>query len=519
LPFALEKRKEKSDPALVLGNPAVPGAPPLEYSEREAQEVAELYGTKTHNGKEATETLFRSEASQAGLIHLACHGEYNPVNPLFSRLLLAPDGQNDGSLNVYELYDIELPQVDLVTLSACQTNLGQLSGGDEVIGLSRALIYAGAPTIVASLWAVEDEATAELMVSFYRHLKEGLSKAEALRAAQVEMLSQEKRAHPYYWAAFGLTGDPGKVSGYTHAPPHTTPPAYIERRKAQADALYGEGEELYKAGEYKVAQEKFQAAVEIYRDIESVQFYWKLEQYQERLGHYEKTLPTFRESGDHYGEGQTLNVIGITNEILGRNEEALKYYQEAEAIFHELGGRKEEAFVLNNIGVINRSLSQYQESLRYYQEALAIERELGDRAREEYILFNIRSFYQGQGQAQEALEYYQEALAIERELGDRAREGNTLYNLGVVHRNSERYQEALKYFEEALAIYRELSDRAGEGYTLVSMGVAYEGMGQDQEALKYYEDALAILHEIGDYYAEQGTIDIIERFHEKTQAK
>jgi CHAT domain-containing protein len=217
LPFALEKRKEGPDvgSALVLGNPAVQGVPPLTYAEREAQEVADLHGATAYEGEKATETLFHSEAGGAGLIHLACHGEYNPSVPLFSRLLLASDREHDGYLNVHELYNVELPQADLVTLSACETNVGQVSEGDEVIGLSRALIYAGAPTIVASLWTVDDVATGELMVSFYKHLKEGgLGKAEALRAAQVEMIDGKEYSHPYYWAAFGMTGDPGEMGGY-----------------------------------------------------------------------------------------------------------------------------------------------------------------------------------------------------------------------------------------------------------------------------------------------------------------
>jgi tetratricopeptide (TPR) repeat protein len=214
LPFALEKRKDKAETMLALGNPKVEGAPLLTYAEREAQEVAELYRTTAYARSEATESLYHDETGQAGLIHLACHGEYNPRAALFSRLLLAADEQHDGYLNVHELYNVELPQADLVTLSACETSVGEVSGGDEVIGLSRALIYAGAPSIIASLWTVDDAATGKLMVSFYKHLKRELGKAEALRAAQIEMIEGEEYSHPYYWAAFGVTGDPGETSGY-----------------------------------------------------------------------------------------------------------------------------------------------------------------------------------------------------------------------------------------------------------------------------------------------------------------
>jgi hypothetical protein len=94
-----------------------------------------------------------------------------------------------------------------VVLSACETNVGAVSAGDEVVGLNRAFLYAGTPTVMASLWNVDDEATALLMEQFYNHLREGISKGEALRQAQREVRTEYP--HPYYWSAFVLTGDPG----------------------------------------------------------------------------------------------------------------------------------------------------------------------------------------------------------------------------------------------------------------------------------------------------------------------
>ena len=93
-----------------------------------------------------------------------------------------------------------------MVLSGCQTQLGGLSTGDDVVGLNRAFIYAGTPTVVASLWSVKERPTGELIVAFFRYLKTGYGKAEALRAAQKEV--RNKYPHPYYWAAFVLTGDP-----------------------------------------------------------------------------------------------------------------------------------------------------------------------------------------------------------------------------------------------------------------------------------------------------------------------
>jgi CHAT domain-containing protein len=171
----------------------------------------------------------RERVAEAGIVHLAAHGYYNPVAPLSSLIALAPDDPStgpssgsgnfsgqatyDGWLTVGEVYGLDLSQTDLVVLSACQTQLGELSAGDELVGLTRAFIFAGTPTVVASLWNVDDEATSLLMERFYRHLKEGTGKAEALRQAQLETMAEYP--DPYYWAAFIMSGDGGVASPQT----------------------------------------------------------------------------------------------------------------------------------------------------------------------------------------------------------------------------------------------------------------------------------------------------------------
>jgi CHAT domain-containing protein len=137
------------------------------------------------------------------------HAKYNSENPLFSTLYLAKDHQNDGYLEVHEIYGLDLTKnTNLVVLSACETQIGELSAGDEIVGLSRAFLLAGTPSVIASLWPVNDKATAFLMERFYTHLKDGQERGEALRQAQIEV--QAVYPHPYYWAAFVLTGDEGK---------------------------------------------------------------------------------------------------------------------------------------------------------------------------------------------------------------------------------------------------------------------------------------------------------------------
>ena len=150
----------------------------------------------------ASEANFKKFAGSARYIHLATHGKFNPKAPLQSRLLLAKGDGEDGNLTVDELYNLTL-NAELVTLSACQTGLGDVAKGDDVVGLNRGFLFAGAKSIISSLWSVSDSATAVLMKNLYANLKKQ-SKASALRNAQ--LATMKKYPHPFYWAAFQLNG-------------------------------------------------------------------------------------------------------------------------------------------------------------------------------------------------------------------------------------------------------------------------------------------------------------------------
>ncbi|HRE26930.1 MAG TPA: CHAT domain-containing protein [Anaerolineales bacterium] len=153
---------------------------------------------------EATAAALLERAPQLRALHLATHAEFRADNPLFSGLALA-----DGWLTTLDLFNWRL-NASLVTLSACQTGRSVIGGGDEILGLLRALLYAGAQSVVASLWPVQDAATAQLMERFYAGLAAGLPKSLALRDAQ-RTLRQNGLEHPYYWAPFFLVGDSGPL--------------------------------------------------------------------------------------------------------------------------------------------------------------------------------------------------------------------------------------------------------------------------------------------------------------------
>jgi CHAT domain-containing protein len=146
----------------------------------------------------ATVGALREGAPRADVLHLACHGQFRPDSPLFSSLRLG-----DGWLTVRDAYTLDF-RGGLVALSACETGVSAVAPGDELIGLVRGFFSAGAPTLLLSLWTVDDEATAELMRDFYTHLLAGRRPAAALRAAQLRQMRE--RPHPFFWSPFIVAG-------------------------------------------------------------------------------------------------------------------------------------------------------------------------------------------------------------------------------------------------------------------------------------------------------------------------
>jgi CHAT domain-containing protein len=189
---------------LAFGNPDL-GDPrfDLRFAQDEAVAIVQkVPQSRALLRKEASVSAFSQFASGFSTLHFATHGEFNSDAPLRSALMLAKEGDSDGLLTVSRLYSTRIA-ADLVTLSACETGLGKIASGDDVVGLTRGFLYAGASTVVASLWKVDDQATAALMTGFYDELKGG-DKREALRKAQ--LAAREKFPHPFFWAAFQLTG-------------------------------------------------------------------------------------------------------------------------------------------------------------------------------------------------------------------------------------------------------------------------------------------------------------------------
>jgi len=201
-----DRRAESAAGILALA----PRPEALPASRREVGAIARLAGARVLTGGAASEAAFRREAPTRRVLHLASYGVLNKQNPLFSFVELAPGEDQDGRLEVHEVFGLHL-SADLVVLSACQTGvasgaLADVPPGDDWVGLTRAFLHAGARNVMATLWPVNDWATAALMERFYQGYGEGADPVSALAGAQRALLAQPATSHPFYWAGFAAVG-------------------------------------------------------------------------------------------------------------------------------------------------------------------------------------------------------------------------------------------------------------------------------------------------------------------------
>ena len=205
LRYLADKDSGVLDGALAVGNPDAGTGLDLRWAEREARVVRDRGRAATLLLREqATEAEVKRRLESVGLAHFATHAELDERDPLASALLLVPGGGEDGRLEVRELFRLDL-HARLIVLSACETGLGRLSRGDELVGLLRAFLYAGTPAVITTLWKIDDRASYDLVRVFYDRL-ERAGAGVALREAQLETI--RSHSHPFAWAAFALTGVP-----------------------------------------------------------------------------------------------------------------------------------------------------------------------------------------------------------------------------------------------------------------------------------------------------------------------
>ena len=218
LPFLKRDEPGGAKSVLAIGNPTYPTPDwnTLKGAEAEADLVAHFFErADVYKNDEATETAFKKIAADYDVLHLATHGQFKQP-AMDSRVLFAATDEDDGYLTTAEIFNMKL-DARLATLSACQSGQvggylkGELPSGDDLVGLTRAFLYAGVSSVVATLWVVDDQATKTAMSLFYSgYIEDGLDKSEALRRAQLGILNDEEEIdwrHPFFWAPFALFGD------------------------------------------------------------------------------------------------------------------------------------------------------------------------------------------------------------------------------------------------------------------------------------------------------------------------
>ncbi len=183
------------------------------FAVKTAQNIATLFEGAAFTAQSATEENFRTSASNYGVIHFGTHTEINNTSPLMSRLILSASAndstdENDGYLHAYEIYSLQL-RAELAVLTACETGLGKQSNSEGVMSLAHSFAYAGCPSVVMSVWQIDEKTSATIVEYFYKNLSEGMPKNEALRQAKLKYLKENpgELSAPYYWAGMILLGD------------------------------------------------------------------------------------------------------------------------------------------------------------------------------------------------------------------------------------------------------------------------------------------------------------------------
>ena len=197
----------------------------LPWAEKELNSVGEIVQSDLYLRSDATEDAFKQNAGRFGIIHLATHVILDDKEPLYSKFVFSknPSSDEDGFLHLYELYTMRF-RANMAVLSACQTGIGKSVKGEGMMSLARGFAYAGCPSVVMSLWAIDDKATSMVVNKFYEGLAQGRSKDAALRHAKLALINSRDPvlSNPYYWAGLVIVGNtdslaiqpPGDDGGY-----------------------------------------------------------------------------------------------------------------------------------------------------------------------------------------------------------------------------------------------------------------------------------------------------------------
>ncbi len=499
--------------------------PRLELTGGLGRAIKQMYPNKTdlYLGREADKSvLLNTPLQRYNAIVFGTHGYFGQDIPGVMEpvlvLSMVPDGEK-GYLSMSEVMGLDL-NADFVALTACKTGLGEYLVGEGVLSMGRAFQYAGAKSVLMSLWTVPEEASVALVESFMRNLKEGRSKADALAMARAEVRKLKKHySHPFYWASFVLVGDAVPTT-HSSAPARITKGVRGKKEHSSQDAfnMLEKGKQLQlkaRSGrDYERAREQMEQALRLFERENSRKgtgyALIALADLHSNMGQYARASDYLTRYVRQAGNGESLRSQAQAHIKLGEVFRALNQYDKAAeqlikalGLFEMVGDVGSEVDVLNRLGEVHSPTGRPSEAIGYLEKALTLTRNQGDLTGEARTLRNLASVNAGSNQYQKAIDLYQESLTAyqkmgqERDIASLEGEIEALQGLASAFRSQARYDLAIEHYNKALDLAKKAefpetkskkSRHLLNAYT--GLGKAYEELGDLKKAEQYYSTGL-----------------------------
>ena len=284
-------------------------------------------------------------------------------------------------------------------------------------------------------------------------------------------------------------------------------------RKAEADRLFKQGNELYEVKQYREAFQTWEQALTIYHEIKNLNSegnlfnrigfaYYHLREYQKAISSFHQALVILKQINDPKAEGASLIGLIRVYDNLNQYQKVIDYNQQALVIFKQFGAHIDEIQSLNDIGAAYYSLGQYQNAIDFFQQGSVISKQIGHRYGEENSVIKLGITYNILGQYQKAIDFFQQGLLISKQIGDQSAEGYSLNNLGRTYHSLGQHQKAIDFHQKALVIFKQIGDQYGEAASLNNLGNSYRSLGQYKKEIDFYQQSLVISKQIGDQSGE-----------------
>jgi CHAT domain-containing protein len=501
----------------------------LQWAENEVSGISDIIAGNTYYNQNATEETFKKQAPKAGIIHLATHAIVDDENPMYSKLALAPDTttQEDGFLNTYELYNMQL-DANMVVLSACNTGYGKLIRGEGIMSLARGFIYAGCPSIIMSLWPVDDQSTSTIMKDFYSGLSNNLSKDEALRQAKLNYLknADEVKANPFYWAGFVSIGNTNPIQlkakinymlwflvlicfgvglFYIFLWKRTGKSLktvtffliftlFILLSNTQQQHISSQTENKIALLDTIIANEYFNKAEKLYKDA----------QYDSSTFYFDKASVIYEKEKEYEKYSKCYYKIGNNFKKKGEYKSALRYLNKS----LDIGLNKLDSNNLviaqnyHNIGNIYFIRSEHDKALEYHHKALLIFVETcgENHPNVSSSYFNIGRTYFHKCEYDKSLDYTHKSLSINlQDLGEKhPLIARNYTNIGNIYFVKVDYDKALEYYNKSLLIQIEILGEVHHDIAIsyMNIGIIYGKKGNYNKAYKFLNKSLSLMLKI-----------------------